>query len=104
MEDDDDLALIWDQIPDDTNFVITHGPAYHTADLVLNQMYERDPHVGSISLATKLFSLPHLKVHVTGHIHESYGIYHGDRYLTVNASICDLNYVPFNQPVVLNVN
>lgn len=104
MEDDDDLALIWDQIPDDTNFVITHGPAYHTADLVLNQLYERDPHVGSMSLATKLFTLPHLKVHVCGHIHESYGIYPGDRYLTVNASICDLSYVPFNHPVVLNVN
>ena len=103
MDDDDDLAKIWDKIPDDTNFVITHGPAYRTADLVLNA-YERDPHVGSISLATKLFSLPHLKVHVCGHIHESYGIYPGDRYLTVNASTCDLGYIPFNQPVVLNAN
>ena len=103
MKDDEDLAIIWEQIPENTHIVVTHGPAYHTADKVLNPMYDRDPHVGSVSLADKLNSLPNLKLHVCGHIHEAAGIYLGN-YTTVNASINDINYVPFNQPVVVNVN
>lgn len=101
MEGDDDLALIWDKIPANTNIVITHGPAYGIADKVVNA-YDRDPHVGSQSLRDKLKKLKHLKLHVTGHIHESYGTYL-DKYTTVNASICDINYVPFNQPISVNI-
>lgn len=102
MKDDEDLALIWDQIPSDTNIVITHGPAYHIADKVLNHRFNESPHVGSMSLADKLWNLPTLALHVTGHIHESQGIYPG-RYLTVNASVCDLNYIPFNSPIVITL-
>ena len=60
------------------------------------------PHVGSSTLALRLAELPKLKLHVTGHIHEAAGIYLGN-YTTVNASTCDLNYIPFNEPVVINV-
>lgn len=101
MKDDDDLATIWDKIPSDTSIVVTHGPAYHIADEVANA-YERNNHVGSKALADKLWNMPNLQLHVTGHIHESQGIYPG-RYLTVNASICDLPYVPFNNPVVVTL-
>lgn len=103
MKDDEDLAVIWDKIPDDTHIVVTHGPAHKIADKVLNPSYDGNYNVGSISLANKLSSLPNLKLHVTGHIHESAGIYLGS-YTTVNASICDFNYVPFNHPAVINVN
>lgn len=103
MKDDEELYDIWQLIPENTHIVVTHGPAYRTADKVLNPIYDRDPHVGSNSLADKLATLPNLKLHVCGHIHEAAGIYLGN-YTTVNASINDLNYVPFNQPVVLNVN
>ena len=101
MKEEDGLSNIWNLIPEDTDIVITHGPAYYTADLVLNA-YERDPHVGSKSLADKLYTLPNLKLHVTGHIHESAGIYLG-KFTTINASICDLNYVPFNIPLSVNL-
>lgn len=102
MRDDNELAEIWSTIPDDVNFVITHGPAYHIGDKVMNPQFGLDPHVGSMSLANRLYNLPNLQVHVCGHIHESYGIYPG-RYLTVNASICDLPYVPANQPIVVTL-
>lgn len=103
MAGDIELADIWDQIPKDTNIVITHGPAYGIGDLVDND-YEpgRDKHVGSQSLRLKLQKLKHLKLHVTGHIHESYSTYLG-KWATVNASICDLNYVPFNPPISLHI-
>ena len=102
MKDDDELEKIWSNIPEDANVVITHGPAYHIADKVLNPQFGFDPHVGSMSLAEKLFNMKDLQMHVCGHIHESYGIYPG-RYLTVNASICDLPYVPFNNPIVVTL-
>ena len=98
MKDDLDLATIWDTIPDDADIVVTHGPAYFTGDKVLNPQYGISPHVGSPALRTKLLELPKLKLHVTGHIHESAGLYF-DKYVTINAAICDLNYVPFNKPI-----
>lgn len=101
MKDDFELYNIWEQIPANTNIVITHGPAYSIADKVVNA-YDRDPHVGSQSLRDKLKKLKHLKLHVTGHIHESYGTYLG-KYTTVNASVCDLSYVPFNKPISLHI-
>ena len=101
MKDDLNLYNIWEQIPDNANIVITHGPAYGTGDKVVNA-YNRDPHVGSQSLRYKLKKLKKLKLHVTGHIHEAYGTYLG-KHTTVNASICDLNYVPFNQPISLHI-
>lgn len=103
MKDDEDLDLIWDLIPDETDIVITHGPAYGAGDLVTNHMYDRDHHVGSVSLKTKLLKLPNLKLHVCGHIHEASGIYIGD-YVTVNASTCDLSYIPFNIPISVNIS
>lgn len=103
MAEDIELADIWEQIPKDTNIVITHGPAYGIGDLVDND-YEpgRDKHVGSNTLTAKLKSLKKLKLHVTGHIHESYSTYLG-KWTTVNASICDANYAPFNQPISIHL-
>lgn len=98
MKDDLDLATIWDTIPDDTDIVVTHGPAYFIGDKVLNPQYGLSPHVGSQALRMRLTELPKLKLHVTGHIHEAAGLYF-EHYVTINASICDLNYVPFNKPI-----
>lgn len=103
MEDDLELADIWETIPKDTNIVVTHGPSYGIGDLVDND-YEpdRDKHVGSHSLKDRLKKLKNLKLHVTGHIHESYSTYLG-KWTTVNASICDANYTPFNQPISIHL-
>lgn len=101
MKDDEDLSKIWKTIPADTDIVVTHGPAYGIADKVLNADY-RDPHVGSQSLRLRLQKLKKLKLHVTGHIHESAGTHLG-LWPTVNASICDLSYVPFNQPISVHL-
>ena len=103
MKEDLELAHIWETIPEDVDIVVTHGPAHHIADKVLNPSYGMSPYVGSSTLALRLAELPKLKLHVTGHIHEAAGIYLGN-YTTINASINDINYVPFNQPVVINVN
>lgn len=93
-----ELAEKWALIPDDTNILVTHSPPY----AMLDQVYEpKFPHnmVGSKSLEMRVHLLSKLKLHVFGHIHESYGdeIELATQY--VNASYVDENYHPCHEPV-----
>ena len=96
----EELARKWALIPDDVGVLMTHGPPFGILDVV-----ERPPgeHVGCEAMRERLVGLPHLRVHVFGHIHEAYGTLDegGRRY--VNASICDLAYAPVNAPVVVDL-
>lgn len=104
MEEDYDLKTIWDKIPDDTNVLITHGPAYGIHDLV-KRSYNRDPHVGSKALHyRKLAIQDHLKFHISGHIHE-----HGNcievkgNVTNVCPCIRDENYRVANEPIIIEI-
>lgn len=100
MADDIELADIWEQIPANTNIVITHGPAYGIGDLIDND-YEpgRDKHVGSQSLRLRLEKLKKLKLHVTGHIHTGYGTYFTGKHITINGAQLDDHYQLINPPL-----
>ena len=43
------------------------------------------------------------KYHVYGHIHEGYGVRSDGKVIFINASICDINYMPTNRPVVFDI-
>ncbi len=95
----------WNRIPSDTTILITHGPAYGRLDDTLPEN-EWDSRVGCPNLALRLRDLKALKLHVFGHIHESYGLHRaveGSRLISVNASTCDRNYAPINKPVVVDL-
>lgn len=103
MEEEFDLEAIWAKIPQDTNVVITHGPAYGYNDKVDNDFQPgRDKHVGSPSLRKKLASMPDLKLHISGHIHCGYGITQG-QYLSIGASTCNEDYNPVNPPISIHL-
>ena len=90
----------WEEIPIDTDVLITHGPPKGIADEVdLGFQFEN---VGCADLLRRVGQLS-LKAHIFGHIHEGYGEYtHSDvRY--INASTCTERYEPTNPPVVLDV-
>lgn len=99
MEYDQDLSPIWAKIPESTQVLITHGPAYGINDTV-----DRVPglNVGSESLTQRKTQLPNLKLHISGHIHEAYSA----SPITVNSvdhicpSIMDVHYRPVNKPVI----
>jgi len=91
MLPENSLKSKWDSIPEDTDILITHGPAYGIGDLVKNS-YGTDPHVGSTTLTEKIQKMPHLKYHLIGHIHEGRGIYQTSGFTTINASVLDHNY------------
>ena len=82
-----ELENIYSSILPDVDIVITHGPAYGRLDKVL-----MGKNVGSMSLTKRLTELSNLKLHITGHIHESRGTLLRSGVLTVNASICGIPY------------
>lgn len=85
----------WEKIPEDTEILITHGPPWG----ILDETGYGD-HVGCEELRSKLKDLNKLKLSCYGHIHEQYGIVQIGNIKFINASICTLDYKPFNAPIV----
>ena len=97
---EEEMREIRTQIPDSTDVLITHGPAHRIFDFV-----PRDElHVGCFPLAQRIAEL-HLKAHVCGHIHESYGfgVRESDGLKFANASTCDVRYRPVNPPIIIDL-
>lgn len=97
------IGKLWEEIPDDTNILITHGPPKGVLDLshISGSNFEA---VGCKSLFNRVFELPQLKYHLFGHIHDEknilnsgYRIYND--IVFINASMTDLNYTLINQPI-----
>ena len=44
------------------------------------------------------------RVHVFGHIHDSYGVAYAGPRVLVNASICDESYRPIHRPIVVDIS
>lgn len=85
---------IWENIPDDTEVLLTHGPYKGILD---------NGGLGCYDLRQRVGHLPKLRLHVFGHMHSSYGevVQAGVRF--VNASICNERYEPVNSPVVIEI-
>lgn len=94
------LKQAWASIPDKTDILVTHGPALGVLDYT-----RRKDRAGCELLAARIRTLPNLKLHVFGHIHEGYGIHHNteSRLTSVNASICTLEYTATNKPIVFDL-
>ena len=92
------LANKWDEIPQDTDILITHMPPHGILDMTI-----RNEHVGSQSLVYKIGSMVNPpKLWVWGHIHEAYGRDQPIRNkpcIMVNASHVNEHYLPINPPI-----
>ena len=89
----------WEKIPNDTDVLITHGPAYGYLDLV----YQDDENVGCSDLLRTTELIKPI-VHICGHIHAHGGMSEMTRdTLFINASICDESYQPVNKPVLIDL-
>lgn len=94
--------ICWDNIPDDVEVLITHGPPQGILDEVA-----RGQAVGCRWLKERIDKLEKLKLHVFGHIHESRGMRILDGLtkprIFVNAAICTLDYKPVNPVQVVEI-
>jgi len=88
----------WKMIPDDIDVLVTHSPP----SSVLDKTYSEE-NVGSRSLLTEVTGRVKPKVHLFGHVHEAYGTVQMDGITFVNASLCSLNNVLMNEPVMVEV-
>lgn len=87
----------WDLIPEGTDILLTHGPAYGILDEVAR---DKRP-VGCRDLLKRVRDLQ-VKIHACGHIHEAYGDLSIDGIRYLNASILDEAYDVRNAPIVVD--
>lgn len=96
----EDIKKMWDLIPDDTEILITHGPPFGIQDQVkYSSKAKEGKFAGCEELRNALDRLKKLKLHVFGHVHESYGKVQVNGVIHINASIMDENYNPVNKPI-----
>jgi len=90
------LDLYWSTIPDDTQILVTHGPAKGFLDYTDDFDSGNPIQVGCKSLSNRINQIKDIKMHVFGHIHTSFsknssfynsGTYRGaDKITRINAS------------------
>lgn len=91
----EELAAKWEKIPDDVDILITHGPAYGILDYA-----PIGGHVGCEELYRKIVEVKP-KIHVCGHIHDSYGQKSMGGIEFLNASTLNDKYEYAHKPIVV---
>ena len=91
----EELAEKWEQIPNDVDILITHGPAYGILDYA-----PIGGHVGCEELYRKIVEVKP-KIHVCGHIHDGYGQKNMGGIEFLNASVLNDRYEHAHKPIVV---
>lgn len=100
VDTEEELFDKFELIPHHTEILITHSPPYGILDKVV-EGYS----VGSAALYNWLKYVERPKLHVFGHIHESFGqveifpTYKDKMMISVNASHVNERYEPVNKPI-----
>lgn len=99
------LKRHWDMIPNDTDVLITHGPALGLRDKPGGSRF--DDRCGCKDLYEALLRIEP-KAHLFGHIHHSYGSIklisdQGRVTQCFNSAICNERYLPINKPQVFEI-
>jgi Icc-related predicted phosphoesterase len=90
----EEIKQHWDLIPGDTDIIITHGPVFGILDETRDGR-----NVGCEDLLEKA-KIIKPKVHICGHIHESYGTAEEDGIKFINASVLNARYELAHDPIV----
>jgi Icc-related predicted phosphoesterase len=95
-----DLKAVWDKIPEMTDILVTHGPAFGFVDTVYNRRFEN---LGC-ELLTERIGIIKPKIHVCGHIHTGYGHYFDGTTHYINAAVLDESYQYTQKPMTADWN
>lgn len=88
----------WQEIPRDTDIIVTHGPCRGILDVVSFD----NKHVGDEKLLQKVQEIkPHY--HISGHIHQNSGIIQGNPTTFVNAAVVDDKYKLVNNGIIIEI-
>jgi len=91
-----ELQQKWDDIPLNTDILVTHGPAWGHLDTVVG----KSMNLGCELLAERLKVLKP-KIHVFGHIHSGYGYKFVDGTHYFNAAVLGEDYVFTQKPMTV---
>ena len=96
----EELQEKWNQIPMNTDILVTHGPSWGKVDTV--------SHMRSVPLGCELLrdriAVVKPKIHVCGHIHTGYGhVFDGDTHF-INAAVLDERYSYSHKPLTADWN
>lgn len=91
-----DIARYWEQIPEEVDILITHGPPMGYGDKLFNGDL-----VGCEGLLQAVQKIKPA-IHVFGHIHEAYGIFKNESTTFINASCLNLRYQAVNEPIMVD--
>lgn len=89
-----EIASKWAMIPDDVDVLVTHGPPHGILDRAVSGHL-----CGCPILLREIQQRIKPRVHVFGHIHETYGAKFVENILYINASTCTFQYRPTNPPI-----
>jgi len=100
LDSEEELSHKFCLIPTDTDILITHSPVLGVLDKIKRPRIGENVHQGSESLMMPLLH-SNCRLHVCGHIHESYGIFKNNLngITHVNASYVNERYKPVNKPI-----
>jgi predicted phosphohydrolase len=98
LERGQEILEKWNKIPSDTDILITHTPPLGYCDLTATSV-----RAGCVDLLTTIQKRVKPKYSIFGHIHESYGVMSDGKTIFINASTCDINYLPNNPPIVFDM-
>ena len=93
----DEITKTWEQIPKDTDVLITHGPSLAKLDI-----NGRGEVCGCYDLGRFIKKIRPL-VHIFGHIHGSYGKMEEKGIQYVNCSLVNEHYDLANEPIVVEI-
>jgi Icc-related predicted phosphoesterase len=94
-----ELKEKWGNIPNNTDILITHGPAYGYVDKVIG----RPENLGCELLTDRIKEIKP-KIHVCGHIHTGYGYtFDGDTHY-INAAVLNESYNYHHKPLTIDWN
>ncbi len=94
------LSGKWEAIPEDTDILLTHGPAFGILDTVDGRRHDN---LGCELLAERLERM-NVKIHNVGHIHTGYGyVKKGDTH-HFNSAVLDERYNFTQKPLTIDWN
>ncbi|MBD5201158.1 MAG: serine/threonine protein phosphatase [Bacteroidales bacterium] len=89
------------QIPDDTDILITHSPAFGILDLDESIGGEKI-HYGSEEILEKVMKI-HPRAHLFGHIHRRRGVTEQNGIIFSNGAIMNDDYTKLNTPNIIEI-
>ena len=100
----EDIKQYWDNIPNNTDVLITHGPPYGYCDEAYRVGFDITEHVGCKDLLDATLRIAP-KLHIFGHIHYSgQQQYIGPKTTYANVSMLNEAYLVWGKPTIFDID